>query len=118
MIRIKLKGIDVLKWPIKSLRFNRLQNHFIKGQNGISPYFYPKVKTLHLLKEEIHGYSLCTAIDERKEEREKKRKERKGRERVMNLIFKKRRLFQDELKSLESFQAINLHSRGLKLFIL
>ena len=85
MIRIKLKGIDVLKWPIKSLRFNRLQNHFIKGQNGISPYFCPKVKTLHLLKEEIRGYTLCTAIDarKRKEIRERKRKEKKekGKER-------------------------------------
>ena len=64
------------------------------------------------------GFHLCTAIDERKEEREKKRRERKGKERVLKFFFKKRRLFQGELKSLESFQAINLHSRGLKLFIL
>ena len=46
-----------------------LQSHFIKGQNGISPYFCRKVKNLHLLMEEISGYSLCTAIDKRKEER-------------------------------------------------
>ena len=74
MIRIKLKGIDVLKWPIKSLRFNRLQNHFIKGQNGISPYFCPKVKTLYLLKKKIRGQP---QMKENKRE-EEKRKERKG----------------------------------------
>ena len=86
MIRIKLKGIDVLKWPIKSLRFNRLQNHFIKGQNGISPYFCPKVKTLHLLKEEIHGYSLSQPFLLRKR-KGKKRKEEKRKDRAKGLLI-------------------------------
>ena len=56
-----------------------LQSHFIKGQNGISPYFCLKVKTLHLLKEEIRGlYSHWWKKEKKRNkkerEREKKRK--------------------------------------------
>ena len=64
----------------------------------------------------INSWSLCKSIDKRK--REKKRKERKGKERVLKFFSRRDDFFQGELKSLTSFQAINIHSRGLKLFIL
>ena len=38
------------------------------------------MKNLHLLKEEIRGYTLCTAIDGRKEEREEKKREKRKEE--------------------------------------
>ena len=85
MTRIKLKGIDVLKCTIESLRFYRLQNHFIKGQNDISPYFCPKWRLYTTLGKKIHGYSLGKPFLLRKR-KEEKRDEEKRKERTKGLV--------------------------------
>ena len=86
MIRIKLKGIDVLKCTIESLRFYRLQNHFIKGQNNISPYFCPKSRLYITLRKKISGYSLGQPFFLKKR-KGKKRKEEKRKERAKGLLI-------------------------------